>query len=184
MARRLWVPVGIVVLGVVVVLLLVTGGDPGTDRGTDESGDVVVEDGEIASDDARLADILEADVRRESGLVIFEATMADELPEDLNNRSLEFRWDLTEGGEDTWIVSASITIEVTAAVTSQRTAYGSSTIDGSMPGNVTIDGDRLEIELEAGKIQGFPDTFEWRLTSTFNSDLRDTTSPVARDSLD
>lgn len=179
----MWVAIGVAAAIAVVMIVLVTGGQPGGGTRADAAGDVVVEDGEGAPDDVTLADILEADVRRAGDRLIFDARVAKELPARLRKRSLEFRWDLSVSGADTWIVTASITVDTTAAVVSQQTPYGSSTIDGTMPGTVAIDGDRLVVELEPRKIKGFPEVFEWRLLTTLNANRRDPAARLARDSV-
>ena len=133
--------------------------------------------------DPSLADISAADVRRDGDRLIFEATMATDLPGSLPDGSLEFRWDISEGDRDTWIVLAAINVETHAAVTSQRTQYGSSTIDNTLPGRIEVDGDVLRVTLNIDKIDDFPETFGWRLMTTLDGLRADTGSARATDTV-
>ena len=164
------------------VLSLGGNGGPGTSGGGDAAGDVTVGKGPEPPEDPSIADISSAEVRREGDRLIFEATMASEVPSSVDDGSLEFRWDISEEGRDTWIVTASINVEANAAVTSQKTAYGSSTIDDSMPGSVEIDGDVLRVSLRADRIDSFPKTFAWKLKTTLDGSRADPGSGTATDS--
>lgn len=183
MSKTTWVVIAIVgVIAAILGALSLGGGDDVSGGATgDAGGDVVVSEGSKPPENISVADISSATVRREGGRVIFEATMADDLPSDLDEGSLEFRWDVSEEGRDTWIVSASVNIDMTAAVTSQKTDYGSSTIDGSMPGKVEADGDVLRVEIRADKIDGFPESFTWRLMTTLDGSRSETGSATASD---
>jgi hypothetical protein len=160
----LWLFAGTVVLAATLVIFASGNGSP-------PGRDVRIIEGEEPPGatqlpiDASLADIVEADVRREATEIVFEVTVASTIPEELERSSLEFRFDLSEAGRNTWIVSGSVTVAVTAAVVSQVTDYQSSTIDGSMPGSVAVDGETLTIRLEPQRIDDFPANFEWALTS-------------------
>ena len=178
-----WVAIGIVAAIAALVAVLTLGGDgagPGGPGG-DAGGDVSTGEGPKPPSDASLADILRSDVRQDGNAVVFEATMDKEIPSSVKDGSLEFRWDLSENGAETWIVTASINVETNAAVTSQRTAYGSSTIDGSMPGEVEVEGNVLRVILRAGQIDAFPDTFTWVLKTTLDGVRADPGSGTATD---
>ncbi|HWC13573.1 MAG TPA: hypothetical protein VG929_03150 [Actinomycetota bacterium] len=181
MSKNLWVALGIVALIAIVVLILASGGSPGDGSG-DDRGDVTVGDGDAAPDNPDLADIVDATVRREGNDVVFEATMGAPIPKRIRNGSLEFRWDVSEGGDDTWIVSANMNLGPTAAITSQRTAYGASTIDDSLPGSITVDGETVRVTLRTADIEGFPTDFTWRLQTSLDGDRRDAASAIATDS--
>jgi hypothetical protein len=163
-----WVVGVTLAIAAVLIAVLVSGGAGG---GTDPEGDVRVVEGErprratalpVA---ASIADIVDADVRSEGSDLILDLTAAVTIPGALERSSLEFRFDLSEGGRDTWIVSASINVAATAAVVSQTTGYTSSTIDDSLPGSLELTGERLRITLDPTAIDGFPDSFDWRLSS-------------------
>lgn len=150
------------------IVVLASGGD---DDGADPTGDLRYVEGKqprgatslpIA---ASIADIVEADVRRDGSGLVFDITTASTIPQILERSSLELRFDVSEGGRNTWIVSASVNVAATAAVVSQTTDYGSSTIDGTMPGSVEVSGEVITIRLEPQRIDNFPATFDWALSS-------------------
>lgn len=180
MDKRVGAFLGVIALVAVIIVVLVTGGS-GTSSGDDAGGDVAVEGEGGAPTNADLADVAKADVRREGDEILFVAEMAMEIPEQIEGGSLEFRWDLSIGGRDAWIISALVATDTTAAVTAQQTNYGSSTIDDTMPGSVEADGTTLTIALRPGNIDAFPDAFSWRLRTTLDGDRADPKSPVAHD---
>lgn len=180
MNKSLGVALGIVGTIAVIILILATGGSP-TGTNEDARDDVAIGEGASPPQDTTLADIVGAEVRREDGSIVFVATMGDDIPKKVPNGSVEFRWDVSEDGDDTWIVSANLNLGPTAAVTSQKTSYGSSTIDGSMPGSIEIDGDKLIVTVKADKIDGFPTDFAWILKTTLDADRADPASAVATD---
>jgi hypothetical protein len=177
--KSIWVALGIVGSILVVVVILNTGGTTG---GPDDPGsDVAVGAGEAPPEDAAPADIRRAEVRREGAEIVFEVTMSQEIPAKVPKGALEFRWDISENGDQTWIVTANLSSRLTAAVTSQNTSYGSSTIDDTMPGSVAADGDVLTVTLRASDIEAFPQAFNWTLKTTLDADLADPSSAVATD---
>ena len=178
--KNLWVALGIVGAIIVVVLILNTGG-PTTDGPEDPGSDVAVDEGDAPPEDAGLADIRRAEVRRDGSDLVFEVRLSQELPKRIPKGSLEFRWDISENGDETWIVSANISSLLTAALTSQHTSYGSSTIDDTMPGTVAVDGDTLTVTFTPTDVKTFPNAFNWILTTTLDADLVDPTSAVATD---
>jgi hypothetical protein len=178
--KNLWVAIGIVGAIAVVVLVLTTGGPPGGGP-SDATGDVTVGEGDSAPTDTTLADIVAASVSKEGEDIVFEAKLGDDIPRRIPDGSLELRWDVSENGDDTWIVSANLNVGPTAALTSQKTNYGSSTIDDSMPGSIEIDGDTLVVVVKAAQVEGFPASFNWTLKSTLDADRADPSSSVATD---
>ena len=178
--KSLWVALGILGAIVVLVLVLNSGGPSGGPD--DPSDDVDVGAGEGAPEDATLADIARAEVRRDGDRIVFEATMTKDVPEKISGGSLEFRWDISESGDETWIVTANVSSQLSAAVISQNTGYGSSTIDDTMPGSVAVEGDTLTVTLRAGRIDAFPRAFDWMLQTTLDADFADPASAVATDS--
>jgi hypothetical protein len=180
MSKNGWIVIAVVGVVAGVIIILATGGGPSTTSG-DPGGDVGVGEGPKPPQETSLADIVGAEVRSEGGELVFEVTVGRNVPKNIPNGALEFRWDVSENGTDTWIVSANLNVGPTAAVTSQRTNYGSSTIDGSMPGSIEIDGDTLVVRVRAAEIEGFPQTFQWTLKTTLDADRTDPRSGVATD---
>jgi hypothetical protein len=168
----------------VIIILLVTGGPPG-DGGfnpRDPSSDVVVEGERNPPPDLSLADIARADVRPDGDGIIFEATMATAIPDQLKEGGLEWRWEVIEGGTPTWIVSANLDLGPNATVLSQRTDYGASTIDGLLPGTVVVEGSTITIRIERPAIASFPSSFNWTLTTSLDADRTEARSALAKDS--
>ena len=181
MNKSFLVALGIIGAIVVVVAILVSGGGPPA-QGEEPAGDVAIHGGPRPPEDTSLADIVGAEVRRDESTIVFEVTMVEAIPNEVPDGSLEFRWDLSEGGRDTWIVQANVNIDrPTAAVTSQKTSYGSSTIDGTMPGTVEVDGETLTVTIRADEIEGFPTAFQWLLETTLDADRANPRSGVATD---
>ena len=180
MNRSLLVALGVGGAVILAVIILATGGagPPGSE---DATGDVVVSEGERAPEDVGLADVVEATVTRDGGSLVFVARMAADIPRRVRDGSLEFRWDLSESGSDTWLVSATVNISLSAAITSQRTTYGSSTIDDTMPGSVEVDGNTLTVRVDPARIEGFPTAFDWRLRTTLDVERADPASATASD---
>lgn len=178
--KSLWVVLGIIGAIVIVVIILNSGGPTGGPD--DPSDDVAVGGGEGPPEDATLADIARAEVRRDGDRIVFEATMTKEVPEKVPGGSLEFRWDISEDGDETWIVTANVSSQLSAAVISQNTGYGSSTIDDTMPGSVAVEGATVTVTLRSGRIDAFPPSFDWMLKTTLDGDFADPASAVATDS--
>lgn len=177
--KSLWVAIGIVGAIVFVVVVLNVGG-PETGPG-DERDDVSVAEGDNPPADEALADIEQAVVRRDGDQIVFEVIMSGDIPAKVPDGSLEFRWDLSEGGEETWLVTANLSRQLTGAVISHDTGYGSSTIDETMPGRVKAEGNTLTLTLRPDDIRAFPSSFDWLLTTTLDGDLTDPGSAVATD---
>lgn len=181
MSRSLGVAMGIVALIVIVVVVLATGGTDGGSGPGDATADVEVESGPDAPSDVGPADIAQASVTAEGNELVFVAEMASDIPGRIPDGSLEFRWDVIEGGEETWIVSAAIGRSPVAALTSPDSGYGSSTIDGTMPGTIEVDDSTLTLRFDRSKVEGFPEEFEWRLETTLDAKRTDPQSGVAHD---
>ena len=180
MSKNFWVAAGIVGLIGIVVLILATGGGP-SGTSVDPAGDVAVGEGPKPPQESTLADIVGATVTKDGQELEFEVTLGQDIPNRIPKGSLEFRWDVSENGTDTWIVSANLNVGPTAAVTSQKTNYGSSTIDDSMPGSIEITGDTLVVIVRAAEIEGFPQLFEWTLKTSLDADRADPRSGLAID---
>lgn len=130
---------------------------------------------------ASIADIVAADVKSDGEGVIFTTEVASPLPNELDDSSLEFRWDVSGDGGGSWIVSATLNVALNAAVVSQGTPYGSSTIDGTMPGEVSAAGPKVTVAVRPDEIEGFPTSFTWKLSTTLIADRTDPGSARAED---
>lgn len=159
----------VVAITLAVVLLLVTGGGGG--GGVDEEGDAHFVKGKQpraaagASIAAAVADISEASVADDGSRVVFEVTAAAPIPDEFERSSLEFRFDISEGGRKSWILSATVNVATTAALVSNSGDYSATTIDGRFPGKVEISKETLTVKLDPSRVETFPDEFEWALSS-------------------
>lgn len=169
-----------VVLAVIIVLL-VTGGATPEGSTEDASGDVVVSEGDNPPEDIELADIVDAQVTEESGQFVFEATMATEVPDDLGTNGMDWKWEVSEGGAVTWIVSANLDVGENATVFSTESGTTFSTIDDGLPGELTIEGATVRLALDPAEIEGFPSTFTWQLTTKLDGAKGEAGSATADD---
>lgn len=169
------------VLGVIIVLL-VTGGPPEGELAKDPAGDVSVSEGDSPPQEHSLADIRSARVYFHASQIVFEAEMAVAIPEDLESERMSWRWEILEGGSETWIVSANVGGgEPVASVLHPQTGYGASTNDDTFPGGIDWTGKTLYVRLNAAGIENFPAMFTWRLEASLDGDRRDPRSAVASD---
>lgn len=170
-----------VVIGGLVVLLA-TGGSPPGEQAKDPSGDVEIEEGPDAPTDIALADVERARVYLHASQIVFEAQMAAPIPRSLKGQTMEWRWEIFEGGTETWLVSAHISVnEPVAALTAQRSNYATSTIDGKLPGGIDYRGNKIFVRLNPPGLKRFPSEFTWRLTTALDANRADPGSGVARD---
>lgn len=172
----------VIVFAVVValVILLLTGGGSPESGGDDTGGDVVVDDGPQAPRQTDVADIQDASITVEGEELTFTAVMgADvETPEE---GSSEWRWEIQEGGIQTWILSANVALQPTAHLIATQKDYSASTIDDSLPGGVSIEGNTVTVTLQVDDIEGFPGTFQWNLQTTLDASREAARSATARD---
>lgn len=165
-----------------IVVLLVTGEAPRGQEAEDASGDVEVSEGEAAPSETGLADITAARVHEAGSQIVFEATMAAPIPKSLKDQTMEWRWEVSEGGTLTWLVTANVSVdEPVASVTAQQGGYGSSTIDGLLPGGIDYDGNTIRVRLDQPEIPDFPSQFTWHLKTTLDGDRADPASATAGD---
>lgn len=176
---------GVIALGAVILIaaaviaLLVTGGS-GT-SGTDATGDVKVEGKRNPPKDRGAADIVNATVMRDGDEVIFRATLDADVPDDLDEGLLSYRWNVEEGGRETWLVTADVTIDTTASLVAQQFDYSATTIDQSLPGTVEIDGDEVAVTIDVSELKDFPASFDWSLETVLDGDRSNTASAEATD---
>lgn len=180
MSRTTLVVLAIVGTIAVIVVVLASGGDPQVGP-ADATGDVVVGEGPGAPTDPSLADIAEASVEKVGDEIVFQVEMTKDIPPKGSKDVLSLRWELTEDGRGTWLVTGDLGGKPTAAVTSQTTNFGASTIDDTIPGAIEVEGRSVTLTIEADAIERFPTAFGWTLTSTLDADRADPASAVATD---
>jgi hypothetical protein len=178
------VVVGSVVAAVlaVIIVLLVTGGPPTEDLAEDAANDVSVSEGPAPPKEHSLADVRSARVYLEASQVVFEAEMATPIPKNLKNQTLTWRWEILEGGSETWIVSANVSVRSPiASVLSTQGNYGASTNDDTLPGGIDWSGNTLYVRLNTPQIENFPGEFTWRLETSLDGDRGNPRSAEASD---
>ena len=169
---------------VVFVLILLSGGDDGgSDGGSDPSGDVRIEDRPRPPKDPSLADITDGSVILDGGDVVLGATMADPVPRSVDDGSLELRWEIGSAGSLEWIVIATVDVERNASVVATAGDYSSSTVDGTLPGDLEVDGRSVTVRLDGDELPNFPADPEWRLLSSLDGDRASSRSALATDRL-
>ena len=180
MNKTLLVALAIIGAIAAIVIVLAGGGDPVVGP-RDRASDVSLGEGDDPPADAALADIAEASVTKTGGEIVFEVTMARPVPPPGSSDDLSFRWDLTESGEDSWMVTADLSAAPMATVRSLRSDYGASTIDDTLPGTISVSENTITVTLEASKVEGFPTSFGWKLTATLDGNRADPASAVVTD---
>ncbi len=185
MNNKQLVIVGSVVAAVlaVIIVLLVTGGPPAEQLAEDAANDVTLSEGPAPPNEQSLADVRSARVYLKASQVVFEAEMATPIPTNLKTQTLTWRWEIFEGGSETWLVSANVGLDgPIASVLSTQGTYGASTNDGTLPGGVDWSGNTLYVRLNAPQIENFPGGFTWRLETSLDGDRGNPRSAEASDS--
>jgi hypothetical protein len=175
---------GLVSIGI--VILLVTGSEP-TPLVADGRDARYVEgksyagsgDGRLA---ASIADLKNASLARDGSEVVFNATVFAPIPARLEGAALEFRWDLTGPDGRTWIVTGLIDKHTDASVQDASGGFGAGTVDGTLRGRLTTNGQTVELRFDASSIDGFPSEFDWKLSSTLVAFRNHSDSPRVEDS--
>ena len=147
----------------------------------EEADDASEDNGAEAPEETGLADIEFAEVRSDGSHIVFEARSAADVPKKLTGGAMSWRWDILDGGEPAWILSANLDIGPNATIFNPDTDFGAGTVDGSFPGEVNRAGSSLIIRMDPRQLAGFPEEFEWKLETTLEAgDGADST--VVRDS--
>ena len=173
--------IGLVIAGAViavVVFLLATGG---VQTGNDPTGDVNIENKPHAARDVGIADIVGTSMDRDGDEVKVAATANHSVPKQISNGSLEYRWEIEEAGNVTWILTVAVNVDVNASLLATQADYSSTTIDDSFPGTVKITGSKIQVEFDATKVDDWPDQFEFHLETTLDANRSDTKSGLAHD---
>jgi hypothetical protein len=180
--RRLAVVAAVIAVCVAAVIaLLVTGEAEPVQSFEDPAGDAAFEEGDNPPTDVTLADIRSAEVSSDGDEIVFEATLAGTIPKKVPGGSLGLRWEVFEGGDSTFLVTASLDAGPIASIIGEKNDYGASTLDEGLPGSLTIKGDTLTIRLEPDEIPDFPDRFAWSLQTSLDGDQGDPQSARAED---
>lgn len=172
---------GVIVLVAVAAVWLLSGAGNSGGSTTDPTGDVVVTKGPKRPADIKLADLTKGSIVLEDGSAVFEATVDAAVPGSLDVEAIAFRWEVTENGQVTWIVSASVDVERTASVVATQVDYRSSTIDESLPGDLVVEDGTVTVTLETDGLEDFPSAFDWTLQTELDGDRTRSPSAVAKD---
>jgi hypothetical protein len=167
-------------LVVIVVLLLISGGG-GSDGGDDKSDDVLVEEGPKPPRDTGLADITSATVTADGDELVFTAVAGTEIPSEVEDGAIEWRWEIVEGANATWTLIATVDIETHASIIATTQDFSASTVDDSLPGSVETSGAEVRVVLDRSALEGFPSEFEWTLSTTLDANRTNTKSARAND---
>ena len=172
--------VGIVLA--IIIVLLVTGGPPTDEIPADAEDDVTVAEGPDAPENQALADVRSTRVYAEDEEIVFEAVMSTGIPKSLRKETMSWRWEVLEGGSETWIVSANVSVgDPIASVLSTQTGYGASTNDETLPGELQRNGNTVSVRLMPSEIEGFPSEFTWRLETSLDGNRGNARSALATD---
>lgn len=178
-----WVLVGIAFLVGAMVLVLTSGGP---DAPSEQRGDLTYIEGRARPNRqqgdlvASIADVIEADVRREGDSLVFSARTAAALPQPLKISALQFRWDVSSEDGGTWTVTATVE-KTTEATVFSSTGFGVGTVDDTLPGMVTVTKETIEVHVDVSQIPEFPKAFEWSLTTTLRAFRDEPDSPRVED---
>ena len=180
--KRVYVVLGVVLVAVAAIVLLLLTGEPQPVRSfEDAGGDVVVEEGEKPPVDLTLADVKAAEVRDEDGQVVFEAKLGAPVPEKMTDGGFGLRWEVYEGGDSTFLVTANLDVGPTAYIVAEQGSYGASTIDETFPGSIEIVDDTISIRLDPDEVPDFPSEFAWLLKTSLDGDQGDPQSARGED---
>lgn len=167
------------------VLLLVTGGD---EAPSETARDLTYLQGSAprsapgeAQLAASIADLVSAEVVAEGArTLVFTAEVAAPAPETLRRSALDFRWEVRGDDRSVWTLTISIDRDAQVALFSDG-GYGSGTIDDTLPGQLTVEGTRVEVRLDVARVEDFPSTFEWNLATTLRAFRGEPDSPRVED---
>ncbi|HET7481968.1 MAG TPA: hypothetical protein VFK89_03835 [Actinomycetota bacterium] len=174
--------IGFVVAAIVVVAVIVLLATGGTTSGTDGTGDVKVDDGPHAPRTVQIVDIATTSVHRDGDTITLSATANGNIPRSIANGSLEYRWELGHTAETTeWIVTVAVNVDASASLLATQRDYSSTTINDTFPGDFTIKGARLTVEIDSAQVKGFPTHFDFHVESTLDANRADTRSGLAHD---
>jgi hypothetical protein len=165
---------------VIVVLLLISGGG-GSDGGDDKSDDVLVEEGPKPPRDTGLADITSATVTADGDELVFTAIAGTEIPSEVADGAIEWRWEVVEGANATWTLIATVDVATHASIIATTRDFSASTVNDTLPGSVETEGRQVTVVLDRSALEGFPSDFEWTLSTTLDASRTNARSARAND---
>lgn len=166
----------------VIIVLLVTGGVSPAERARDAIGDVETGEGADPAPDSSIADIQSARVTLQDSQIVFQAEMGGRVPRELEDQTMEWRWEIVESGTTTWVVSATVSVgRPVASVLEHETGFSASTIDDTLRGGVDSTGNTIFVRINQAEIEGFPNEFAWRLKTTLDGNRADPGSALITD---
>lgn len=176
----------IAIVAVVLVIafgiwLLVSGGSSSGTSSDDPAGDVAVGKGRRPPSDLAPADLTGGGAGIDGSELTLTAEVDGEVPGELKDGALSYRWEIFENGNNTWIVTAGVDVGVTASMLATQFDYESSTIDETLPGDVRIDGSTVTVTVDTGDLDDFPSDFQWSLQTSLDGVRTETGSAVATD---
>lgn len=180
--QRLYVVIAVVLVAIgSVVVLLFTGEAQPQQTFDDPGGDAIVEEGDNPPIDLTLADVKSAEVR-DDGEIVFEAQLGGPIPKRLTDGALGLRWEVYEGGDSTFLITANLDVGPNAyIVAEQNSDFGGSTLDETFPGSIEVVDDTISIRVDAEEVPGFPTEFGWLLKTSLDGDQGDAESARAED---
>ncbi len=180
--KRLYVVLAVVAVAIAsIVVLLFTGEAEPVRTFEDVAGDVVVGEGDNAPTDTTLADVRSAEVHEEDGQIVFEARLGTPIPERLRDAAFSLRWEVYEGGDSTFLITANLDVGPNASILQEQGDFGGNTLDETFPGSLEVAGDTISIRLDAGEVPDFPSEFAWLLQTSLDGDQGDAQSARAED---
>ena len=180
--KRLLVAFAVVAVALAsVIALLVTGEAVPLRSFEDPAGDPAVEEGKKPPTDTTLADIRNAEVTDDGDEIVLETQLGTTVPKEVDEGSFGLRWEIYEGGDSTYLITANLDVGPNASIIGEQTGYGASTLDETLPGSLEVVGDRIAIRIDPDGIPEFPDEFEWVVTTTLDGDQGDPQSARAED---
>jgi hypothetical protein len=81
----------------------------------------------------------------------------------------------------TWLVSANVDLGPNVSVVATQAGYQASTVDETLPGEISLDGRTLTVRLTQTEIKGLPTDFDWLLKTSLDGDRTKPTSGLAQD---
>ncbi|MGH2807876.1 MAG: hypothetical protein ACRDKT_11450 [Actinomycetota bacterium] len=166
---------------IVVVVVLLASGGAGSDGGDDPRNDVLVEEGPRPPRDTALADIRSATVTADGDQIVFSVVAGTDIPDEVPDGSIEWRWEVIEGANATWTLIATVDSESNASIVATTQDFSASTVDDSFPGEIDIDGSEVRVALDRSRLEGFPGSFEWTMRTTLDAVRTNTRSARASD---
>ncbi len=115
-----------------------------------------------------MADVVDAHVSADGSDLVFTVTVGSTLPGRLKEGSLDIRWDITAAAS-TWTVAVVLDDSLSASVQWIEHGYGTSTIDGTFPGDLWRGDRTVRVSVPTEEIRGFPHEFAWSIQTSLRT---------------